>query len=344
MERHAGLTGTFLIAWAQTLIDGHAEAPEEALAVGAYWRWSGSPVDIGAVADLPEDMPPEARLRLAREAARRIVGRALGRAVAVPERRGGDLSFTLSDGRRNWVGLLIDAPGSGRPLLLFDGAMPPADFPLRVDWVETGTSGETAARATGLVCFTPGTWIATPGGARQIEHLAAGDKVMTLDGGAQELVWTGTQRVTLRELTRMPEKAPVRIREGALGATRLDGDLVVSPDHRMLLRSPRHGRGEAAEILVAARDLVDGGGVTREPVLRPVIYVHLLLERHHVLLANGFETESFHPAAADLSALPEADHLRLLDVMPMLRIDPHVYGACARPALSQAEAALLTAA
>ena len=210
---------------------------------------------------------------------------------------------------------LIDAPGAMHPLLMFAGAMPPADFPLRIDWVETLGRADAFAMAPdeggAVVCFTPGTWIETPGGARQIEHLAAGDKVMTADGGAQELVWTGTRRVTLRELQETPGLAPVRVREGALPSRR-DSTATCTDCH--------------------------------EPVVRPVTYVHLLLERHHILLANGFETESFHPSSADLDAVPEADRMRLFDVMPMLKIEPQVYGPWARPVLSQAEAALLSAA
>lgn len=347
MERHTGRSGTYLISWSQTLIDGHADVPEAALAVGAYWRWSGAPVDIGDAAGLSPNVLPAERPRLAADAARRVIGRALG-TPALPDVGIGERAFVLSDGREAWRSVLIDVPGAVSPLLLFADGMPPADIPLRINGVERKTGeGEVAVPADegrGMVCFTPGTWIETPRGARQIEHLAAGDKVMTIDGGAQELVWIGSHRLALRELYRIPERAPVRIREGSLGAAPGEGDLVVSPDHRMLVRRDHDGRGESAEILVAARDLVDGVRIAREPLLRPVVYVHLLLERHHIILANGFEAESFHPAAADLGGLSEGDRMRLFDVMPMLKIEPQTYGPWARPALSQAEAALLTAA
>lgn len=348
MKRHAGRSGTYLISWSQTLIDGHADACEAALTVGAYWRWSGEAVNIACALDRdaePLDISHDPGDVAA--AARGVVARAMGRALP-PPRLGGEAAFTVSDGHDRWVGVLIDMPGPERPLIVFAGGVPPQGVPLRIDLVEFGTSVEGAGRRPGetaaVVCFTPGTWIDTPGGARQIEHLAAGDKVMTVDGGALELVWTGSRRMTLRDLHRRPDLAPVRIRAGVLSGGVGDCDLLVSPDHRMLLRNRHAGTGEALEALVSARDLVDGGAVVREPVVAPVTYVHLLLERHHLLIANGFESESFHPAAADLAAVPEADRLRLFDVLPMLKVDPLLYGPWARPALSRAEATLISAA
>lgn len=343
MVRDAGRSGTFLISWSQTQVDGHSGVPEAALAAGAYWRWSGAAVDIGPMVGAAEAAAPEDRRLVAAAIARDVVGQALGLGVSA-EVADFDRSFTLTDGREGWIATLIDVPGNVHPLVMFAGRMPPTDVPLRVETAATRRDVQVPAEGAGVVCFTPGTWIETPGGARQIEHLAAGDKVMTRDGGAQELVWTGMRRLTVRDLHRMPDLAPVRIREGALDQLRADGDLIVSPDHRMLVRSRHSESGEVSEVLVPARDMVDGTRVVRELPVRPVTYVHLLLERHHILLANGFQTESFHPAAAALDAVPAADRLRLFDVMPMLRIEPQVYGPWARPALSRAEMALLAAA
>jgi len=42
-----------------------------------------------------------------------------------------------------------------------------------------------------------------------------------------------------------------------------------------------------------------------------VTYLHLLLPRHQVILADGVETESFHPSEAALAALDPAARARL---------------------------------
>ena len=112
----------------------------------------------------------------------------------------------------------------------------------------------------------------------------------------------------------------------------------------MLLRGRKRGIGEVAEVLVSARDMVDGASVRLETPYRPVTYFQLLLERHNVIMANGFETETFHPAALSLSAIPEIERQRLLDVMPVLGVDTAAFGPSVRPVLSRAEIALLAAA
>lgn len=346
-----GQFGTYLMSWSQIQIDGHDSPKKTALVAGAYLRWTGDAVDltpaIKPVAPDRFESLGEAHWHFA-HAAREVVATAMGQTRPTPAQDPDktDRSFALSDGDTRWTGTMITVPNQSTPLLVFAGSLPPANTPLRVDWIETRpTDTDKPQAADGVVCFTPGTWIDTPRGARQVEHLSAGDKVVTADGGIQELVWTGLRHLTLGELRRTPDLAPIRIKQGALGQRRAEGDLVVSPDHRMLVRG-RYDRwvGHEDEFLVSARDLVDGETVTREPPWRTVAYIHLLLERHHVLIANGFETESFHPGAAALSAIPEPDRLRLFDILPILQVEPAAYGPSARPVVTAAEAALIAAA
>ena len=101
--------------------------------------------------------------------------------------------------------------------------------------------------------------------------------------------------------------------------------------------------GGASEYLVAASDLIDGKQICRDQALQAVTYVHLMLEHHHIVLANGFETESFHPAAAPLEQVPEPARMRLFDVMPELQNDASLFGPTARAILNRAEAGSLAA-
>jgi hypothetical protein len=68
---------------------------------------------------------------------------------------------------------------------------------------------------------------------------------------------------------------------------------------------------------------------------------HLMLPKHEIVLANGVETESFHPASTALSTIPEADRARLAEVNSEIEADPNSYGGYARRILSQSEAAIL---
>jgi len=49
----AGQTGTFVISWAQTQLDGHWNAPPAGLAVGATWFWTGEAVRLDGPAEVP---------------------------------------------------------------------------------------------------------------------------------------------------------------------------------------------------------------------------------------------------------------------------------------------------
>lgn len=339
MTSWAGRTGALVIAWSQTDVDGRAGAAPGDIDVGAFWRWRGRAVELDpADTFLPEGAfaSADAHRRHTVATAGRVVGRATGGCPTPDPGR----AFTVTDGRESWVVSLIDLPSGQPPLLVFAGAFPPAGRPLRVIWSGLARDEAFAGRPGGVVCFTPGTLIDTPKGALPVEGLVAGDFVTTPDAGRQEIVWIGARRLSPAVLARDPDLVPVRLGRGALGNASASGDLVVSPDHGMLVR----GRHSDAEVIVAARDLADGGQIRRDHRGGPVTYVHLMLERHHLIVANGFLTESFHPGAARLDDVPEADRLRLFDIMPGLEDAPALYGRTARPVISGAEAALFDAA
>lgn len=351
-----GSSGTFVISWSQTETDGLRAAPLDILQVGASWRWTGVPVRV----DGPQDMlrldgaegVAEVRRRAAR-VVRRLIGVAVGQGRAeVPEADdlgddlGDDLagqSFVLTDGQQSYTVTLLTVPDTGALLLLVVGDMPPADQDLWVVRVQIDRSVVAAAMPTaGVICFTPGTRIATPVGLRLIEELRQGDRVLTRDNGAQPVIWTGRRRMTGARLYAMPHLRPIRFRSGAFGPGRPEPDLLVSPQHRMLLK----GRAAQAlfnvdEVLVAAEDLVNDLTVTIDRAVREVTYVHVLLEAHNVIWANGLETESFHPANAALDQVDPVQRDELLGLYPQLMLNPHGYGDYARRNLSSPEAAIL---
>ncbi|VDC26064.1 Hint domain-containing protein [Pseudogemmobacter humi] len=345
----AGSRATFVISWSQTEADGLRAVSPSAIVTGATWRWLGEAVRVDAPGNilLLEGAQGEADVR--RRAAlmvQRLIGTAVGQ-----ENASGDIgaepdtlpdqSFVLGDGLRSWTATLLPVAGGRGHLAMFLGEMPPAGRDL---WVIRSRIAPAAPdRSTGgVICFTPGTRIMTPTGPERVENLHPGDLVQTRDNGAQEVLWTGSRRMTGARLYAMPHLRPVRLREGALGSGRPDGDLVVSPQHRMLVSGPAaRALFNTDEVLVAAGDLVNDHSVLVDPGLREVTYHHLLLERHEIVFANGLETESFHPSAADPDSLDQGDRARLTALMPGLAADPMCYGDFARRMLSSPEAALL---
>lgn len=176
----------------------------------------------------------------------------------------------------------------------------------------------------------------------RVETLREGDYVQTKDNGAQQIQWIGARRMTGARLFAMPYLRPVRLRMGSLGIQKPDQELLVSPEHRMLVKGAvARALFNTPEVLVSAKDLVNNDTIVFDHAVREVTYIHLLLPSHQVLWANGVETESFHPASAALSTLDRNDRARLLELNPMLRYEPHAYGAFARRNLSRSEAAIL---
>ena len=92
---------------------------------------------------------------------------------------------------------------------------------------------------------------------------------------------------------------------------------------------------------MTAVDMINDRSISVDHALREVTYIHLLLERHQIVWANGVETESFHPANTSMETLDPVQRQALLALRPELAADPHRYGDYARRNLSPSEAAIL---
>ncbi|MDR5654913.1 Hint domain-containing protein [Ruixingdingia sedimenti] len=354
MSIEAASAGTFVVSWSQTEADGVPAPAPDLIRAGAGWRWTGRAVRLDAPGDLlvlqGAAGADELRARAARMV-RRLVGAALAPAGGRQDPVSDDLrddapeqGFLLTDGRQSYAATVIEVPDAAQRLVMFLGAVPPAGADLWVvrSALDCRPPAAAGPDAGGVICFAPGTLIATPDGPRAIEALRPGDRIDTRDNGPQEILWTGQRRMTGARLYAMPQLRPVRIRAGAMGIGRPDRDLLVSPQHRMLVRgAPAQALFGTPEVLVAAEHLVNGQTVAVDMALREVTYVHVLLEAHQIVLANGLETESFHPAYAALDTLDPASREGLFALMPGLARDPGSYGAPARRNLTAFESAIL---
>jgi Ca2+-binding RTX toxin-like protein len=181
-----------------------------------------------------------------------------------------------------------------------------------------------------VICFARGTRIRTDRGERPIESLAAGCLVETLDHGLQPIRWIGSTRVP-----GVGDLAPIRIAAGALGNTR---DLVVSPQHRMMLSGWQMEMLFAEpEVLAPATALVNDTTIRREPG-GVVEYFHMLFDRHEIVFAEGAPAESFHPGEIGLDSMAEAVREEIFTLFPELRTDPFGFGPAARMSLKRHEA------
>ena len=136
------------------------------------------------------------------------------------------------------------------------------------------------------VCFAEGTRIATESGETAVEGLQAGDRVATLQNGEtvfRPIKWIGQRRIDLAAHPRPELAAPIRIRAGAFGDAQPVRDLVVSPDHCLFVDGK----------LIPAKRWSNGTSIVQELSRRSVMYYHVELDRHAVLLAEGLPAESY---------------------------------------------------
>ena len=193
-----------------------------------------------------------------------------------------------------------------------------------------------------IICFTPGTRIATQKGEVPVEDLMPGDKVFTRDNGLQPLRWMGRRDLGAAELRAQPRLQPVLIRRGALGRDLPERDMLVSPQHRMLVTSDMAEiMFEEREVLIPAKHLTGLDGVDAVET-GAVSYLHLMFDHHEVVLADGAWSESFQPADRTLRGIGGPQRAEILSLFPELETVAGLsgYGA-ARPSLKRHEAALL---
>lgn len=189
-----------------------------------------------------------------------------------------------------------------------------------------------------VICFAGDTLIATPRGPVRAASLVPGALVDTLDHGPQIVHWVG--QTVVRGAGRL---APVVFPEGALGNTR---PLVLSPQHRLLYRAPFVELMFATpEVLVPARHFADTGAlgatIREQPVIR---YVHLLFERHEIVMAEGVPCESLFLGDVARQAIDPDARDEILSLFPGMDFDGEdAPFEAARPILRGFEArALLT--
>ncbi|MBY6065442.1 Hint domain-containing protein [Leisingera aquaemixtae] len=193
-----------------------------------------------------------------------------------------------------------------------------------------------------IPCFTPGTLIATPLGERRVEDLQAGDRVITRDNGIQEIRWVGIRTLEGADMKGRAHLQPVLIRQGALGNGLPERDMMVSPNHRVLVANDKTALYfEDREVLVAAKHLTGLAGVDVVE-LASVTYIHFMFDQHEVVLSDGAWTESFQPGDQSLRGLDNAQRNELFELFPELKSQKGREGyTAARRSLRKHEAHLL---
>ncbi len=148
---------------------------------------------------------------------------------------------------------------------------------------ELGANSETIdASELPPPCYLAGTLIATERGELPVETLSIGDQVMTAAGKMRTIKWIGRRSYSGR-FACGAHVLPVCIKAGALDDHVPRRDLWISPHHAMFLEG----------VLIEALDLVNGVSIVQAERCERIDYVHIELESHDLLIAEGAASESF---------------------------------------------------
>lgn len=138
----------------------------------------------------------------------------------------------------------------------------------------------------GPVCLAKGTYVETPSGPHLIEALCTGDIVVTLDRGPQPIAHIVTETIEFRDHD--DRRKPILISQDALGEKVPTTDMIVSPQHRILLPSAQTGE----EVLVPAVKLIKRRNIRRIKGRKSETYYNLVLDHHNIIIANGCHVET----------------------------------------------------
>jgi hypothetical protein len=126
------------------------------------------------------------------------------------------------------------------------------------------------------------TLVRTPAGETAVEDLKIGDLVLTYDGQSVPVRWIGRQTVARSFIDEL--HLPIRIKSSALDDNVPCRDLLVSPDHALLVDGA----------LIHAGALVNGTSIVREPNVPALFtYYHVEVGDHSLVLAENAPAETF---------------------------------------------------
>ena len=257
-----------------------------------------------------------------------------------PDVTGPDGTSTSVKGFEHFIGTSAAAPTVAGVAALMQQVNPgitPASIADIIARTATPVGAEPTAKAgTGLVqadaailleeqiaCYCAGTLIETDDGRRPVEALVIGDVLRTASGALRPIRWIGTRSYSSRFLWNRPHLLPVRFRRGSLADDLPRRDLLVSPLHAMLIDG----------LLIPAERLVNHTSITQDPSEGDVHYVHMELDTHDAILAEGAPSETFvddnsrgmfHNAADYHARYPEARRTPAIYCAPRIEHGPQL--------------------
>ncbi len=166
-------------------------------------------------------------------------------------------------------------------------------------------------------CFLAGTALLTAGGPVAVEALVIGQGLVTASGAVRPIKWIGRRAYARRFARTNPHLNPIVFQAHSLDDGVPARDLRVSREHAMALDG----------LLVPAWLLINDATIRTAPIETDLLYVHVELETHDIVLAEGAPTETFlddesraiFQNAGEYAALYPGDHLQRRFCAPRVR-------------------------
>jgi hypothetical protein len=173
--------------------------------------------------------------------------------------------------------------GSGGVIVTLDvPGLAPSNFAVNVA-DDTTTISYGTGESDIVPCYCPGTLIRTKRGQKKVEKLKIGDEVLTASGAARPIKWIGRRSYLGRFVMGRKDILPVSIKAGALDDNVPKRDLWISPNHALYLDG----------MLIEAKDLINGASIVQAQSVETVEYIHIELDTHDVIIAEGALAESY---------------------------------------------------
>jgi|GEM_PF-5744483 len=161
------------------------------------------------------------------------------------------------------------------------------NFSVTFNFTDTTTSASTEFTqyftTSATACFTTGTRIAIPSGETAVEDLRIGDLVLTASGQAKPIKWIGRRTYPAATAAANPHVRSVLVRKDAIAPGMPHRDLSISAMHALFID----------DVFVPAAALINGVTILRNDEVAPVSYVHIEMDSHDVVFADGAPTETY---------------------------------------------------
>ena len=207
----------------------------------------------------------------------------------------------------------------------FIGDVPPLNTALTITALGSGAFASTITSlppSDFVPCFADGTTLWTKDGDKLVEDLRPGDQLISCPGNdfpteLATLLRVFRRRLSKIDLTANSKLRPIRILSGSLGEGLPKRDLLVSRQHKMLVRSKIAQRMfGSTEVLIPAIKLTELPGIFIEERIDSVEYFHLLFDEHKIIYAEGAPTESLYTGPEAVAGISPEARAEILELFP----------------------------